>query len=259
MERDDRKQAIAALQYGIEAGLSHIDTAEIYGDGAVEELVGEAIAGYRADVFLASKVHPERATYAGTLLACEKSLKRLRTDRLDLYMIHWRGTLPLEETIRALEVLKTEGKILAWGLSNFDVADIERVIEIAGNGTVACNQVLYNLAERDAEHLIQPVCERHKIAFVGYSPLGSGNFPSPGSWRGQLLASISAAHGVSPRAVALAFLARRPGAFLVVKSARQEHIKELALAKHLVLSAVELEAIASAFSLGPPKSRLPTG
>jgi diketogulonate reductase-like aldo/keto reductase len=257
MESDDRDAAVIAIRRAIDAGISHIDTAEIYGKGAVEDIVGEALAGYRSDVFLASKIHPDHATYAGTLLACEKSLRRLRTDRLDLYMLHWRGTQPLEETIRAFEELKKEGKILAWGLSNFDVADIESVIEIVGEGVIACNQVLYNLGERDAEHVLQPVCERHKIAFVGYSPFASGQFPSAGSWRGDVLAGIGAAHGVSARAVALAFLARRQSAFVIPKSSRPDHIDELARAGDLVLTPLEIETIASAFPLGPPKSRMP--
>lgn len=257
MESNDRESAILAIHRAIERGLVHIDTAEIYGRGAVEELVGEAIAGYRGDVFLASKIHPDHATYAGTLLACEKSLRRLRTDRLDLYLLHWRGTQPLEETFRAFEELKKEGKILAWGLSNFDVADVEHAIDAAGAGVIACNQVLYNLSERDAEHVLQPVCERHNIAFVGYSPLGSGQFPSVGSWRGDVLAGIGAAHGVSGRAVALAFLARRPSAFVIPKSARADHVDDIARAGDIVLSRAEIDTIISAFPLGPPKSKMP--
>src|SRR5262249_3560456 len=130
MENDDRESCIAAVRRAIDLGMLHIDTAEIYGRGAVEEIVGEAVAGYRAEVFLASKVHREHATYAGTLLACEKSLRRLRTDHLDLYMLHWRGSQPLEETIRAFETLKKDGKIRAWGVSNFDVSDLDDAIAI---------------------------------------------------------------------------------------------------------------------------------
>jgi diketogulonate reductase-like aldo/keto reductase len=257
MESNDRDAAIVAIRRAIDKGLTHIDTAEIYGRGVVEETVGEAIAGYRGDVFLATKIHPDHATYAGTLLACEKSLRRLRTDRLDLFMLHWRGTQPLEETFRAFEELKKEGKILAWGLSNFDVPDIERAVEIAGAGVIACNQVLYNLAERDAEHIVQPVCERHRIAFVGYSPLGSGHFPTRGSWRGDVLAGIAASHGVTPRAVALAFLARRPSTFVIPKSARVDHVDELAGAGDLVLSPADVDTIEAAFPLAPPKSKMP--
>jgi diketogulonate reductase-like aldo/keto reductase len=256
MEGNDRESAIVAIRRGIDLGLLHVDTAEIYGRGSVEELVGEAIAGYRGNVFLASKIHPDHATYAGTLLACEKSLRRLRTDRLDLFLLHWRGTQPLEETFRAFEELKKEGKILAWGLSNFDVADVESAIEIAGEGVIACNQVLYNLTERDAEHVLQPVCERHGIAFVAYSPLGSGQFPRRGSWRGDVLEGIASARGVTARAVALAFLARRPTSFVIPKSARADHVAELA-AGDLVLTRAEIDTIDAAFPLGPPKSKMP--
>jgi diketogulonate reductase-like aldo/keto reductase len=257
MEGNDRELAIVAIRRAIELGLVHIDTAEIYGRGRVEELVGEAIAGYRGNVFLASKIHPDHATYAGTLLACEKSLRRLRTDRLDLFLLHWRGAQPLEETFRAFEELKKEGKILAWGLSNFDVADVEDAVEIAGDGVIACNQVLYNLTERDAEHVLQPVCERHGLAFVAYSPLGSGQFPRHGSWRGDVLEGIASAHGVTSRAVALAFLARRPMTFVIPKSARAHHVAELAPAGDLVLTRTEIETIDAAFPLAPPKSKMP--
>lgn len=259
MESDDRESAIRAIRRAIELGMTHLDTAELYGHGAVEELVGEAIAGYRADVFLASKIRPEQATFAGTLLACEKSLRRLRTDRLDLYLLHWPGTQPLEETFRAFETLERDGKIRAWGVSNFDVADLEQAIAITGPGRIACNQVLYNLQERDAEHVLQTFCERNGIAFVAYSPLGAGHFPRPGSWRGDVLATIARAHGVTARAVALAFLSRRPSAFVIPKTSHAEHVDELAKAGDLVLAPNEVETIAAAFPLDPPKSRLPYG
>lgn len=258
MEADDRTLAVRAVHRAVDRGMTHIDTAEMYGKGAVEELLGEALEGRRSGVFLASKVHPDHATFAGTLLACEKSLRRLRTDHLDLYMLHWRGTLPLEESVRALESLEREGKIRAWGVSNFDIDDLENLLEIAGPGRVACNQVLYNLQERDAEHALQLFCERHRIAFVGYSPLGSGHFPRPGSFRGDVLTSIARNHGTGPRAVALAFLSRRRASFVIPKTGYPEHVDELAQAGDLVLTASELETIASAFPLGPPRSHLPT-
>lgn len=257
-EQGNREDAIQSVRRAVSLGMTHIDTAELYGNGAVEEIVGEALVGHRADVFLASKIRPELATYAGTLLACEKSLRRLRTDRLDLYLLHWPGPQPLEETFRAFEALRAEGKILAWGVSNFDVADLERAIEVAGEGVIACNQVLYHLEERDAEHVLQSFCERRHIAFVGYSPLGSGRFPKPGSWGGDVLAGIAELHGVSAHAVALAFLARHPNTFLVPKSARLEHVDALARAGDLTLHPEELERIAQAFELEPPKSVLPT-
>ncbi|MBX3204697.1 MAG: aldo/keto reductase [Labilithrix sp.] len=257
MEADDRDSAIRAIRRAIDAGMTHVDTAEIYGRGAVEDIVGEAIAGIRGEVFLASKVHPDQATYAGTLRACEKSLRRLRTDRLDLYLLHWRGSQPLEETFRAFEALVQDGKIRAWGVSNFDLADLERAIEIAGEGVIACNQVLYNLGERDAEHFLQIFCERHRIAFVGYSPLGSGQFPRAGSFKGDALAGIASAHGVTARAVALAYLVRRSGAFTIPKTANVAHVDDLARAGDLVLTAAELETIESIFPLAPPKSEMP--
>jgi diketogulonate reductase-like aldo/keto reductase len=257
MEADDRESAILAIRRAIDLGMSHVDTAEIYGKGTVEDLVGEALAGYRAGVFLTSKVHPDRATYAGTLRACEMSLRRLRTDHLDLYLLHWRGTQPLEETFRAFEALKRDGKIRAWGVSNFDVADLEQAIEIAGQGTIACNQVLYNLYERDAEHLLQIFCERHRIAFVGYSPLGSGQFPRRGTEKAETLGRIAARYGVTPYAVALAYLVRWPGSFTIPKSSVPSHVEDLAKAGSLVLDPADVALIEDAFPLAPPKSKLP--
>ncbi|MCW5837237.1 MAG: aldo/keto reductase [Labilithrix sp.] len=257
MEADDRESAVVAIRRAIDRGMTHVDTAELYGRGAVEDIVGEAIAGIRGEVFLASKVHPDQATYAGTLRACERSLRRLRTDRLDLYLLHWRGTQPLEETFRAFDTLLRDGKIRAWGVTNFDIADLERALEIAGDGVIACNQVLYNLQERDAEHLLQVFCERHRIAFVGYSPLGSGQFPRAGSFKGDALAGIASAHGVTARAVALAYLVRRPGTFTIPKTANAAHVDELALAADLVLAPEEIETLESIFPLAPPKSEIP--
>jgi len=257
IEAGDRDESIRAIRRAIDLGITHIDTAEIYGKGDVEDLVGEAIAGYRSEVFLASKIHPDHATYAGTLLACEKSLRRLRTDRLDLYLLHWRGTQPLEESFRAFEALKQEGKILAWGLSNFDVADVETAVEIAGEGVIACNQILYNLAERDAEHVLFPVCERHKMAVVAYSPLGSGVFPAAGSWKGDVLGGIAQAHAATPRAVALAYLARRESTFVIPKTSKPEHVVELARAGTIRLTREEIDMIDATFPLGPPKSKMP--
>lgn len=257
IESGDRDEAVRAIRRAIDLGMTHVDTAEIYGKGDVEDLVGEAIAGYRSEVFLASKIHPDHATYAGTLLACEKSLRRLRTDRLDLYLLHWRGTQPLEETFRAFEALKQEGKILAWGLSNFDVADVEDAVQIAGEGVIACNQILYNLTERDAEHVLFPVCERHHIALVAYSPLGTGAFPAPGSWKGDVLGGIAQAHAATPRAVALAYLARRPSTFVIPKTSKIEHVVDLARAGTIRLTTDEIERIDATFPLGPPKSKMP--
>ncbi|HYY06634.1 MAG TPA: aldo/keto reductase, partial [Candidatus Limnocylindria bacterium] len=192
LEREDRTRAVAALRAGLDAGMDHIDTAEMYGSGRVEEIVGEAIAGRRDEVFLVSKVLPGHATRAGVLRACEASLRRLRTDRLDCYLLHWPGKHPLERTIDAFEQLVRDGKIRAYGVSNFDVDETERAVAIAGEGRIACNQVLYHLEERAIEHALIPWCARHRIAVVGYSPFGAGRFPTPQSAGGRVLAAIAA-------------------------------------------------------------------
>jgi diketogulonate reductase-like aldo/keto reductase len=166
MERDDPAGAIAAIRRAVDLGMVHIDTAEMYGGGAVETLVGEAIAGVRDQIFLVSKVLPKNASYAGTLRACEASLERLGTDRLDCYLLHWREDLPLAETFRAFETLRTQGKIRAWGVSNFDDDDLTEALAIAGPGKIACNQVLYHLGERTIEHRVIPWCEQHGVAVV---------------------------------------------------------------------------------------------
>src|SRR5262252_5225928 len=178
LERTERKRAVSALRRGLDEGMSHIDTAEMYGSGDVEEIVGEAIARRRSRVFLASKVLPGNASRRGTLEACERSLRRLKTDWLDLYLLHWPGSFPLEDTLEAFEELRSRDLIGAFGVSNFDVADLERAVAIAGEGQIACNQVLYHLGERAIEHDVIPWCKEHRIAVVAYSPFGSGQFPS---------------------------------------------------------------------------------
>jgi diketogulonate reductase-like aldo/keto reductase len=257
MESDDRDRCVRAIHAAIEHGMTHIDTAELYGRGKVEEIVAEALAGHRDDVFLASKVLPDHATYAGTLRACEMSLRRLRTDRLDLYLLHWRGTQPLEETFRAFQTLVHDGKVRAWGVSNFDVEDLEEALEIAPPDAIACNQVLYNLDERNAEHRLIHFCRRNDIAFVGYSPFGSGMFPSPDSEPGRVLERVAAEYGVSARAIALAFLTRRTGTFTIPKSSASSHVAALGPAGTLTLSEESVRAIDVAFPLKPPKADLP--
>jgi diketogulonate reductase-like aldo/keto reductase len=248
-----RAEAVAALRAGLDLGMSHIDTAEMYGDA--ETIVAEAIAGRRDEIFLVSKVLPHNASRAGTIAACERSLARLGTDRLDAYLLHWRGRHPLAETIDAFERLQRDGKILAWGLSNFDVDDLEEALAIAGPGRIACNQILYHLEERAIEHDVIPWCERHHVATVGYSPLGSGAFPEPGSAGGRLLAEIGATHGATPRQVALAFLAER--AFVIPKAARPDHAADNAAAGDLRLDETEIARIDAAFPLGPKPRSLP--
>ena len=178
-ESTDRATAVAALHLGLDLGMTHVDTAEMYGSGAAEEMVAEAIAGRRDEVFLVSKVLPQNASASGTIAACERSLAHLETDRLDCYLLHWRGQHPLAETFSAFEKLLREGKILSWGVSNFDVPDLEEAVRIAGEGRLVCNQVLYHLKERAIEHAVIPWCEEHGVAVVAYSPFGHGDFPTP--------------------------------------------------------------------------------
>ena len=257
IEHDDRDRAIAALRRGLDLGMTHIDTAEMYGEGAVEEMVAEAIAGRREEVFLVSKVLPEHASRSGTVAACEKSLARLNTDRLDAYLLHWPGEHPLEDTIAAFEQLQREGKILAWGVSNFDVPDLEAAWTIAGEGRLVCNQVLYHLQERAIEHAVLPWCERHRVGVVAYSPFGHGGFPGPRTAGGRLLQQIAAAHNATPRQVALRFLVRRPSLFAIPKASSPEHAAENAGAGELRLTEAELALIDAAFPLGPRRRELP--
>ena len=257
MERADRAEAVAALRRGLDAGMTHVDTAEMYGTGRVEELVGAAIAGRRDEVFLVSKVLPEHASFAGVLAACEASLRRLGTDRLDLYLLHWASRHPLEQTIAGFERLVRDGKIRHYGVSNFDTGELERALALAGPDRIACNQVLYHLEERAIEHAVLPWCERHGMAVVAYSPFGSGRFPSARSPGGRLLAEIAQARGATPRQVALAFLVRRAGVFAIPKAARVEHALENAAAGELVLSAEEEARLDRAFPRGRPGRGVP--
>ena len=197
-DNEDPASAIDALRRGLDLGMTHIDTAEMYLSGAAEDLVAEAIAGRRDEVFLVSKVLPQNASRSGTIAACERSLTRLETDRLDCYLLHWRGDYPLEETFAAFEQLRSEGKILSWGVSNFDEPDLEEALQIAGPGRIACNQVLYHLQERAIEHAVLPWCEEHGVAVVAYSPFGHGDFPGPHTEGGRILEEIAAAHQRDP-------------------------------------------------------------
>lgn len=257
IEQGEKDAAIAALRRGLDLGLSHVDTAEMYGDGRAEEIVGEAVAGRRDEVFLVSKVLPHNASRAGTRLACERTLARLRTDRLDCYLLHWRGPHPLGETFAAFEELRQEGKILSWGVSNFDEDDLDEALDAAGPGRIACNQVLYHLGERAIEHAVIPWCERHGVAVTAYSPFGHDDFPQASSARGRLLAEIGEAHGASARQVALAFLTRRASVFAIPKAARPQHVADNAGALALRLAEAEIARIDAAFPRGRKPASLP--
>jgi diketogulonate reductase-like aldo/keto reductase len=255
IDAGDRGSAIGALRCGLDLGMTHIDTAEMYGDA--ELVVAEAIAGRRDEVFLVSKVLPSNASRRGTVAACERSLSRLRTDRLDCYLLHWRGRYPLEDTIAAFDQLRQDGKILSWGVSNFDVDDLDEARSIAGDGQIACNQVLYHLKERAIEHAVLPWCERHGVAVVGYSPFGHDRFPGPRTAGGRVLAEIAATHRATPRQVALRFLARRRSTFVIPKASSSEHAAENAGAGALALGAAEIARIDKAFPIGPRPATLP--
>jgi diketogulonate reductase-like aldo/keto reductase len=255
IDRGDRKSAVTALRRGIELGMTHIDTAEMYGDA--ELVVAEAIAGKRDEVFLVSKVLPSNASQRGTITACERSLKRLQTDRLDCYLLHWRGSYALDETVAAFTELVAAGKIRSWGVSNFDTDDLEELLAVAGRGKIACNQVLYHLQERAIEHGVIPWCEAHGVAVVAYSPFGHNDFPSPRSKPGEVLRTIADAHGASPRQVALSFLTRNPAVLAIPKAASAEHAADNAAAGKLTLSESELAALDEAFPRGSKPRGLP--
>lgn len=257
LEQADRKSAIATLQRGLDLGMDHIDTAEMYGSGAAEELVGEAIAGRRDEVFLVSKVLPHNASRRGTRAACEGSLRRLGTERLDCYLLHWRGGIPLEETVAAFEDLRRDGKILSWGVSNFDEDDLDELWEIESDSRAACNQVLYHLQERAIEHAVVPWCEKRGVAVVAYTPFGQNSFPRPNTAGGKALSEVADAHGATPRQIALAFLTRRRSLFAIPKASKPGHVEENAGAGDIELSDAEIQQIDAAFPLGPRGRSLP--
>jgi diketogulonate reductase-like aldo/keto reductase len=258
IEEADAVRAIAALRQGLDLGLTHLDTAEMYGNGAAEQLTGAAIAGRRDEVFLVSKVLPSNASKRGTITACEKSLARLKTDHLDCYLLHWRGSHPLEETIAAFDKLVADGKIKSWGVSNFDVGDLDEVAAIAGPGHPACNQVLYHVGERAVEHAVLPWCERHGTALVAYTPFGeTPALFAPRSRDGAALHEVAEIHGATARQVALAFLLRHPGVFAIPKAAAKEHVADNAAAARLLLTPEDIVRIDAAFPRGAPRRGLP--
>jgi len=258
LEEAAAASAVAALRRGLDLGLTHIDTAEMYGSGAAESLIAKALEGRRDEAFLVSKVLPGNASKRGTLKACERSLARLRTDRLDCYLLHWRGAYRLEETIAAFDILVRDGKILSWGVSNFDVADLEEVAALAGAGHPACNQVLYHLGERAIEHAVLPWCQTHGIAVVAYTPFGqSAAAYDARTTRGRVLHEIAASHQATPRQVALQFLLRYPETFVIPKASSLAHLADNAGAAELQLSESELARIDAAFPRGRPRRGLP--
>ena len=253
---ETESRAIQTLRLGLDLGMSHIDTAEMYGEGHVEELVGKAIAGRRDEIFLVSKVLPANASYDGTLKACERSLKRLKTDWLDLYLLHWRGSYPLSETMRAMEKLVAEGLVKYIGVSNFDVEDLMEAEQVLQTEHIACNQVLYNLRDRGIERRLLPYCSKKRIAVVGYAPFGHGNFPSPSSREGKLLIEIGRRHNRTPKQIALNYLTRHPSTFTIPKTTRSERVKENSGGVGWQLTEDEANEIDRAFPVTPPGTPL---
>lgn len=241
-----RADAVAALQRGVALGMTHIDTAEMYGNGGAEELLGEAVARLdRSKLFLASKVLPSNASFEGTIAACERSLKRMGTDYLDLYMLHWAGSFPIEDTMRALEQLVKDGKTRFIGVSNFDVDALGEAQAALRTEKLACNQVLYHLRERGVEARLAPYCKEHNIAIVGYTPFGRGSFlKGNGS---ELLLRIAKKYEKTPRQVVLRFLTREPNFFTIPKASTVAHVEENAGGQGWTLEPGDIAAIDGMF------------
>jgi diketogulonate reductase-like aldo/keto reductase len=246
-DRQRRSEELAALRLGIDLGMTLIDTAEMYGNGASEQLVGEAIADRRDEVFLVSKVLPSNASRRGTVRACERSLKRLGTDRIDLYLLHWRGQYGLHEMIGGMEELRAAGKIRHWGVSNLDMTEMDDLMRIADGGGCATDQLLYNLARRGIEYDLLPWCHEHAMPVMAYSPLDEG-----GLLKNPAIGKIAAVRGVTPAQVALAWLLRRDGVIAIPKASNERHVRENAGSLELTLNADDLALLNDAF---PPPAR----
>lgn len=245
--KDTESRAIETLKVGLDLGMTHIDTAEMYGNGHTEELVAQAIIERRDKVFLVSKVLPSNASYEGTIKACKRSLKRLKTDWLDLYLLHWPSSYPITETMRAMEKLVAEGLIKYIGVSNFDIEELKEAEQALKNEQMASNQVLYHLGNRGIERRLLPYCTEKGIAVVGYAPFGHGDFPSPQSAKGQILEEIAKRHNRTARQVALNFLTRHDNVFTIPKTTRSERVKENSEGVGWKLTENDIMAIDKAF------------
>jgi diketogulonate reductase-like aldo/keto reductase len=249
MGEDRRRRAdeVAALKLGLDLGITLIDTAEMYAGGGAEEVVAEAVAGRRDETFLVSKVLPSNASRAGVKRACEASLKRLATDRIDLYLLHWPGSVPLSETVEAFEALKAEGKVRHWGVSNFDTDEMEDLVGLPSGGNVQTNQVLYNLSRRGPEFDLAPWCAEHGIPLMAYSPVEQGALA-----RNARLEVVAARHNATAAQVALAWAMAQPGVIAIPKAGRQEHVRQNAAALDIALTAEDFADLDRAF---PPPTR----
>lgn len=245
-------EALDALRCGIELGMTHLDTAEMYGSGRVEELIRDVVAEFpRESLFITTKVLPGNASFHGTIAAADRSLRRLGVDYVDLYLLHWPGEHPLEETMRALEQLVHDGKTRFVGVSNFDADEMLEAASYLQKVPLACNQVLYHLNSRGPEHAVIPEAQKHKIAVVAYTPFGRSRFPR-GKAAG-VLDEIARKHDATPRQVILAFLTHEPNVFTIPKASHVEHVRENAAAADLVLDEADIAVIDAAFPLGKPE------
>ncbi len=252
---DDRRriaEEAAAVRLGIELGMTLIDTAEMYGGGGAEEMVARAAEGVRDNLFIVSKVYPHNASRTGVVAACERSLKRLGTDRIDLYLLHWRGSIPFAETLEGFERLARDGKIRYHGVSNFDQNDMAEWVALKAGETVAADQVLYNLSRRGPEWDLVPWCRERGVAIMAYTPLGQGSMLG-----NRALAEIARRRGATPAQIAVAWLLRHDGTIVIPKAARPEHVRENRGALDVVLTEEDLAALDRAFP--PPKGRSALG
>ncbi|HEX8913566.1 MAG TPA: aldo/keto reductase [Humisphaera sp.] len=245
-----RAEEIESLRHGLDLGLTLVDTAEMYGDGAAEDLIGEAIDGRRDEVFLVSKVLPHHATFDGTVAACRASRRRLRTERIDLYLLHWRGDVPLAETVAALEAPKVEGAIRHWGVSNFDLGDMEDLVAVEGGRNVETDQVLYNLSRRGIEHDLVPWADEGDMPLMAYSPIEQGRLLDAPA-----LAEVAGRHRATPAQVALAWVLRREGVIAIPKAASPAHVDENRAALDLRLSDRDVALLDRAYP--PPAGKVP--
>jgi diketogulonate reductase-like aldo/keto reductase len=254
-DRSRRKAEVAALRFGLDLGLNLIDTAEMYGEGGAEEVVAEAIADRREEVFVVSKVYPHNGTRRGAIEACARSLRRLQTDYIDLYLLHWRGDVPLSETLEAFAQLKQEGKILEHGVSNFDVSDMEEWLALPGGNEVASNQVLYNLEHRGIEWDLLPWSRERRIPIMAYSPVGHKSVEQKRMLGKAEIKAVASRHDATPAQVALAWLLRQPDMVAIPKAVKPEHIRENRAAHDLELTDRDLAELDQAFP--PPNSKIP--
>jgi diketogulonate reductase-like aldo/keto reductase len=245
-----RKDEADVLRHGLDRGITLIDTAEMYGEGGAEEVVSDAVAGRRDEVFIVSKVYPHNASRQGVKQACERSLKRLRTDRIDVYLLHWRGNIPLADTVAGFEELRKSGKIVSWGVSNLGVSDMEELAGIPGGENCTVNQVLYNLDERGLEFDLLPSCRRRQVPLMAYSPLFQGALGGK-----KALAEVAKRHGKSPAQIALAWCLRHPDVVVIPKTAKKARVDENLAALDIKLSADDLAALDRGFP--PPTKATP--